>query len=285
MNKNAAIIAALTVAAGFTAAANAQMTLNAGDVKFRLIADNTTIDINDPSDRTINMILQVRYDGGQVNAGSLGAFQGRISSNEALAAGVLDRTLLSSPFQGSGAGGPTRRGMADPFRDLFNGGVDNNNAISNGGAPNGAGELVGANGLAGISNIQGADLAVGVIGRAQGTQADDNISVGLHDSILEGAPTDEFGRWDAVYFITYVVTDLTPRTISFEYQDKGSAAFPGTAANTMIYRNTQLNMWSTTSAALGTVVEGVNIAVIPSPGSMALLGLGGVVAARRRRTR
>lgn len=279
MTKTAAIFA-VTAVAGLTAAANAQFTLAAGDIKYRVIADNSIIDINDAGDRTINLILQVRYDGGQANGSTLGAFQGRIQSNEPLASGVLDRTLLASPFQGSGAGGPTRRGMADPHRDLF-GGLDNNNAAGNGGAPNGAGEFVGANGNAGFSNIQGSDLTFGTVGRAQGTQANDNISVGLHDTVLEGAPEPDFARWDSLYFFTYVVTDLTPRTMTFDYQPKGSGNFPGTPADTMIWRNGA--SWVTTGAALGTAIEGAAIQVVPTPGSAALLGLGGVLAARRRR--
>jgi MYXO-CTERM domain-containing protein len=282
MTKNAAIVA-LTVAAGLTAAANAQFTLNPGDIKFRVIADNTVIDVSDPSDRTINMILQVRYDGTNPNASTLGAFQGRISSNEALASGVLERSLLSAPFQGTGAGNGNRRGMADPHRDLFNGGVNNNDATGNGGAPNGSGEFVGANGMAGFASLQGSDLTFGTVGRGQGTQVDDTISVGLHDTFLEGAPEPDAARWDAVFFMTYTVTDLTARTITFDYQAKGTTAFPGTAADTMVWRNGTL--WMTSAAAVSSVVEGAVIQVVtPTPGSVALLGLGGVLAVRRRRT-
>jgi hypothetical protein len=283
MTKNA-VIAALAAAAGLTAAASAQtFTLAAGDVKFRLIADNTIINVSDPSDRVVNMILQVRYDGGNSMADTLGAFSGRVSSNEALAAGVLDRTVLSSPFQGSGAGGPTRRGVADPFRDLFTGGVDNNNAAGNGGAPNGSGEYLGANGLAGFSSVAGSDLTFGTVGRAQGTQLDDTISVGLHDTLLEGDPQGDFARWDSIFFITYTVTDLTARTITFDWQAKGTTAFPGTSADTMIYRSAA-GQYTTSSAAISSVTDGVSIQVVPTPGSAALLGLGGALAVRRRRT-
>lgn len=279
MTKTAAI-AALTAVVGFAAAANAQLTLGAGEIKFRIVADNTVIDINDAGDRTINMMLQVRYDGGNANAGSLAQFRGRISSNEDLTDGVLDRTLLQSPFQGSGSGFATRRGVADPHRDLFTGGSNNNDAASNGGAPV-AGEFIGANGLAGFGNIGGTDLGFGPVGRAQGTAALDNVSVGLHDTILEGDPAADFARWDSVFFMTYVVTDLQVRTITFDWQARGSAANPGVSEDCMLYRSG--SNWLQSNVAVSEVVEGAVIQVVPTPGSAALLGLGGVLAARRRR--
>ena len=54
--------------------------------------------------------------------------------------------------------------------------------------------------------------------------------------------------------------------------------------DTVQWFNSTLGGYSGSNASLGSVVSGASIVVgVPAPGALALLGLGGLVAGRRRR--
>ncbi len=82
------------------------------------------------------------------------------------------------------------------------------------------------------------------------------------------------GVWDNVFAWAYTNTDPTARTVMFNFADVAgySSVFDGTA-------NGQPN--AVDSGEIGTASFTVNI--VPAPGAAALLGLGGLLAARRRR--
>lgn len=301
--KNALI--GIVAVAGLASAASAQQfTLGAGQLEYRIVADHTTV--TGAADALVQMALQVRYVGGDVRVTSLGATRGRIASNEADTAGVLARSSVrQAPFGNNDFGVVARQGVTEGHRELFAGGSSNNNADQNGGNPaaasgqnpfNGGGEFRHAAGLAGFGNILAFDNATTGVGRNDGSGDGLLISVGLiddnngdgDDTGIEptaGQDTDS-SRWDTIFLFNYTVTDFSGRTISFDYQNLGSAANPGVTEDTVQWWNATLGNFSGSNAAAGVYRDDLSdniTVVIPAPGAVALLGLGGLVAGRRRR--
>lgn len=283
--KNALI--GIVAAAGLAGVASAQsFTLAPGNLEFRIVADNTQVD--GAADAVVKMALQVRYVGGDVRVASLGATAGRIDSNEAAGSGLLDRSLVrSAPYGNNDFGTATNRGMTQGHRELFVGGANNNNAAQNGGtAP-----FSGADGNVGFQGLLAFDNASTGVGRPDGSGDGQLISVGLVDRsdggdgsfALEPGDGEEASRWDSIFLFEYTVTNFTPRTITFDYQNKGSAAFPGVTEDTVQWFDAALGNWRGSNAAAGVSVAGASIVVVPAPGAVALLGLGGLIAGRRRR--
>jgi hypothetical protein len=302
--KNAVI--GIAAVAGLAAAASAQtFTLGAGQLQYRIVADNTLV-TTAPGDNVVQLALQVRYTGGDVRVASLGATRGRIASNEADSAGVLARaSVRQAPYGNNDFGVLARQGVTEGHRELFAGGSSNNNADQNGGNPasstagnpnNGGGEFRFAPGLAGFGNILAFDNATTGVGRPDGSGDGLLISVGLIDN-NNGTDGDGSGieptaglvgdqaRWDTIFLFTYTVTNFAGRTISFDYQNLGSAANPGVTEDTVQWWDAALGNFRGSNAAAGTFRDDLsdNIQVVPAPGAVALLGLGGLVAGRRRR--
>lgn len=282
--KNALI--GIVAAAGLAGVASAQsFTLAPGNLEFRIVADNTQVD--GAADSLVKMALQVRYVGGDVRVASLGATRGRIDSNEAAGSGDLTRSLVrSAPWGNIDFGTATQNGMTVGHRELFaGGGPGGNNAPQNGGvAP-----FFGADGNVGFQGLLAFDNATTGVGRND--TDGELISVGLIDRTdggddsfaLEPGDGPEGPRWDTIFLFEYNVTNFSPRTITFDYQNIGSAAFPGVTEDTVQWFDSTLGNWRGSNAAAGTVVEGASIVVVPAPGAVALLGLGGLIAGRRRR--
>ena len=101
----------------------------------------------------------------------------------------------------------------------------------------------------------------------------------------EGNPVADEARWDTIFLFTYTVSVFNPRVVSFDYQNLGSAANPGVTEDTVQWWNATLGNFAGSNAAAGVFMDDLsdNITVVPAPGALALLGLGGLVAGRRRR--
>lgn len=305
--KNAVI--GIVAVAGLAAAASAQQfQLGAGQLQFRIVANNTVVDETIPGDNVVQLALQVRYTGGDARVASLGATRGRIASNEADSAGVLARSgVRTAPYGNNDFGVATRQGMTEGHRELFAGGSSNNNADQNGGNPassttgnpnNGGGEFRWAPGLAGFGNLLAFDNATTGVGRPDGSGDGQLISVGLRDGNdgnggaglepdAEGNPVADEARWDTLFLFNYTVTNFAARTISFDYQNLGSAANPGVTEDTVQWWDAALGNFRGSNAAAGVfrddLSDNIQVVPIPAPGAVALLGLGGLVAGRRRR--
>ncbi len=80
-----------------------------------------------------------------------------------------------------------------------------------------------------------------------------------------------------LYRFRYTVANLSARTLQFRINNALGSTFA-----TLVAAGAD---WSgnTTGGAAQVSATGLDIAVIPAPASAALLGLGGLVAARRRR--
>lgn len=295
-----AIVAGTAVATG---AFGQSLVLDPGDLEFRIIADNTLVS---PGSNFVQLAMQVRYVGGDVRVMSLAGTRGRIASGEADAAGVLDRAgVRDLPFGTFDFGPAARRGMTGGLRELFSGGGGaNNNADENGGNPgaasggnphNGGGEFRWAPGLAGFGNLLAFDVSTSGVGRDDFSGDGTLISIGLIDDNngsgddtgvepTAGITTDQ-SRWDTVFMFSYTVTDFTARTISFDYQNKGSTAYPGASEDAVWWWSDAQGNPRFSNVAPGVFRDDLsdNITVVPAPGAVALLALGGLVAARRRR--
>lgn len=301
----------LVVATGLARVASAQseLVLTPGEIEYRVIADHTLV--TSPDDALVYLALQVRYVGTDVRAASMGGSRGRIVSSEADVAGVLTRTgVRDGPLGNLDFGPPTRRGMTESHRELFSGGGSpNNNADQNGGNPaaatalnphNGAGEFRWAPGLAGFGNLLAFDNSGSGIGRSDDALDDDRLlSVGLiddnrgdgDDTGIEptaGITTDE-SRWDTVFMFMYAVTNFSPRTISFDYQNRGSTAYAGLSEETLLWWDESSGLHGNylySNAAAGVFRDDLsdNIqVVVPGPGVVGLMTMGALVGVRRRR--
>jgi hypothetical protein len=303
--KNALI--GIVAVAGLAAAASAQtFELLPGQIEYRIVANNLVVDEAIAGDNVVQLALQVRYTGGNNLAASLGATRGAIQSQEADSAGVLARSSVrQAPYGNNDFGLLARQGMTEGHRELFNLGAANNNAPQNGGNSaaadinnlhNGGGEFRWAPGLAGFQNLLAFDNATTGLGRSALDSDGVLVSVGLIDDV-DGAGADgieptegqdgDSARWDTIFLFNYTVTNFASRTISFDYANLGSAANPGTTEETMQYWNASTGSWSASNTALGTyrndLSDNIQVVPIPAPGAVALLGLGGLVAGRRRR--
>jgi hypothetical protein len=128
------------------------------------------------------------------------------------------------------------------------------------------------------------------IGLVTGSPTGDGI-VALTDLDFDGAPdsgsgpldaavSDGFlgsnGNWVDVFRFRYTVTDFTARDVSVTLR--------GATAQTFTNLGLAQGQWGPASPADASVAsQGLIFSVIPAPASAALLGLGGLVAARRRR--
>jgi hypothetical protein len=309
--KNALI--GIVAVAGLAAAASGQVfQLAPGQIQYRIVANNTTVEQAVAGDNVVQLALQVMYTGGDVRAASLGGSRGMIMSGESDASGVLARSgVRTAPYGNNDFGIATRQGMTEGHRELFSPSGSNNNAPQNGGsntAPdinnlfNGGGEFRHAPGLAGFQNILAFDNASTGVGRPDTSGDGQLISVGLLDrdngsggggieSELDGegnpivAP--DVARWDTIFMFNYTVTNFASRTISFDYANLGSAANPGSTEETMQWWDNDLGAFRASNPALGTyrddLSDNITVVPVPAPGAIALLGLGGLVAGRRRR--
>lgn len=312
--KNALI--GIVAVAGLASAASAQtFVLGPQQIEYRIVADNLVVDQAVAGDNFVQLALQVRYNGGNPLAASLGATRGGIRSGEADTAGILDRTWgRTGPFGNvdfsNNPVNPAQRrvGMTDGHRELFAGALPANNAPQNGGNPNladlnntfnGGGEFRWAAGLAGFQNILAFDNATTGVGRPDTSGDGEFISVGLQDDtngvdgpdtglepLFDGGGSD-VARWDTIFLFNYTVTNFATRTISFDYANLGSTANPGTTEETMQWWNAATQNFSASNTALGLyrddLSDNISVIAVPAPGAIALLGLGGLVAGRRRR--
>lgn len=293
------------VCAGVAGAARAQQfVLTPGQLEFRIVADSAAVA---PGNSVVQLALQTRYVGSDMRATSLLAARGRIASGESDGAGVLGRSSVrQAPFGNVDFGVASRRGMTEGHRELFQGGLANNNSDANGGNPevpsvrnphNGDGEFRWAPGLAGFGHLLAFDNVTTGVGRSDDNGADGAlISVGLIDDNngsgddtgiepTDGIATDQ-ARWDTIFLFTYTVTDFTAREISFDYQSYGSTAYPGEPPeDSMFWFDASIGFPRGSNVVAGTFRDDLsdNIVVAPAPGGMALVGLGILGAARRRR--
>jgi len=124
------------------------------------------------------------------------------------------------------------------------------------------------------------EVATGV--RAAGDTRIDQIVGAFGGSALAGqysdnatAPSDAttfgLGAWQAIYTFQYDVTSLTARTLTFRTN------LDGDAFNAIDLQNVP------TSIAAVDTQGSYSVNIIPAPGAAALLGLGGLLVARRRR--
>lgn len=314
--KNALI--GIVAVAGLATAASAQnFVLLPGQVQFRIVANNTTVEEGVAGDNVVQMALQVRYNGSGPNqalAMSLGAARGSIRSGETDTWGTLARSgVRTAPYGSPDFGLAARQGVTEGHRELFAGGAPINTAPQNGGNPNsadldnpfnGGGEFRWDATHAGFDNILAFDAASSGVGRPNDDGLGTQVSVGLHDGNNgvggagieipvddEGNPTAppdaDFSRWDTIFLFNYTVTNFAARTISFDWHSLGSAANPGTAEDAMLFWNESTEAPNLSNAALGLFLDdqsdNITVVPVPAPGAIALLGLGGLVAGRRRR--
>jgi MYXO-CTERM domain-containing protein len=88
------------------------------------------------------------------------------------------------------------------------------------------------------------------------------------------------GQFIDLYRFRYTTTNFSARTLNITLQNAAAQVF-----SNFVFNNGSWGPQATTVAAGSVTTTGLNVPVTPAPASAALLGLGGLVAARRRRSR
>ncbi|MBL8762709.1 MAG: hypothetical protein JNM07_00380 [Phycisphaerae bacterium] len=251
MKKN--VLMALVGLAGVASAANAGVT-----------ASLTKSNDLSPGTPTATITLVGQATGtvfGLANLGGNGSVVAFTYTDSQLAANTISRTTYSdygtifgdSTASSGGYGGGVvnnQTGLRFPYRDLINpnGGGGTGDADN---ARNGNSSDYGA-GKASLSGVQGSQNA----GTASGQHAIwSNTGTGLKDP-------------QKVFSFNYTTGNFTARNVVVNFTGRGRE-----------YNNDQ----GTNSSAVNNLSASVTLAVTPAPGAAALLGLGGLVAGRRRR--
>lgn len=254
-------------------------------VELRII-ERTGQTVADPGDNTLDFAVQARvtndstrmFGGVNLRVQMPGEAQGRGT----LTRGIISNTdgTYSNAFGTSAPG--TVSGLAAQYRHLvslnsgFNGGVNTSvgpelqdPAMQDivGIAPYSAGEsLTGVPGLFTFDENTGEPIG----------PAGNQVPAAIGDQYF-GAR----GNWVDIYRFRYIVTDLTSRTVQV-------TPWAGTTISTFSQLALQDTLWGTqitTDQRTGNnlALFGTSFEVIPAPASGALLGLGAMVAIRRRR--
>jgi MYXO-CTERM domain-containing protein len=113
-------------------------------------------------------------------------------------------------------------------------------------------------------------------GYGTGTSPNSGDTASL-DPALAG-PYFAAGQFIDVYRFRYTTSNFTGRTFNITLANPAAQAF-----NQFLFNNGSWGPQATTVAAGSVTVTPLSVTVTPAPASAALLGLGGLVAARRRR--
>ncbi len=238
---------------------------------------------NVTNDEVLNFAVQARVVGG-LPGEALGNFGFDVVSNDQTARGTLTRSSISDA---SGAYTPTNYGS--------------NSTVGRGGLSSIYGYLAGINpNFNGLINTSGGSFtenpAVNDLGLVTGSPTGNSLllltdtqGAGAPDTYsgvgttapLDSAVADSYlgadGNFRDVYHFNYYMSSNAIRTVTFSLANAQAQTFFDLAlANGVWGPNNPLNAVA--------VATGASVVVTPAPASVALLGLGGLVAARRRRT-
>ncbi len=239
------------------------------------------------NDAVLNFAVQARVVG--VTGEALGNFGFNILSNEAESAGTLARAKISIAGTGSydnvsfannatlGAGG-----LASPYTYLasINGAF---NGVINGNSGSWTQTPFGDIGLVTGSPTGGAGLlATGPAGGVDGggfSVPDSWVSgtTALLDPAIGTASFGANGNFIDVYRFNYTMLSTASRVVTFSLGGINAQTFTSLSASD--------HVWGPASPLDATAIINTpaSVSVVPAPGAMALLGLGGLIAARRRR--
>lgn len=120
----------------------------------------------------------------------------------------------------------------------------------------------------GVRNPDGSGISQ-IAGAFGGSALADAYASNASDA--SSATSFGLGAWQAIYTFQYDVTDLAARSLVF------TTAFDGDAFNSIDAQSVP------TPIAAADTQGSYTVAIVPAPGAAALLGLGGLLAARRRR--
>ncbi|MEX2219637.1 MAG: PEP-CTERM sorting domain-containing protein [Phycisphaerales bacterium] len=146
-------------------------------------------------------------------------------------------------------------------------------------------DLIGTGGTTGAWTGNGVDELWDLAGPA-GYGTPDPSGQGLRNIQAGQFPTGQAqvnitNPIENIWFATWTPASYTDRVVNFGLQ-KGFAN-PSTQGNNLIVRDPTLNTTVFIGTGADNFGQGLNIGIVPAPASLALLGLGGLVAARRRR--
>jgi hypothetical protein len=288
-------VSALALAA-LAGAANAQQ------VTFQ-IYERTGQSVANTADALLEIGIRAKVTGGQM----LGGYNFDLATNDAESSGTLARAktmignnpaanppgnyyFTGSPWTAGNTLGV--HGLAGQYTYLagissqFNGQINTSaGTFTNNPAINEIGLIAGA--ATGSSLLQTPGIDTDGDGNPDtapsntGTGGSGNPSNGeiaqVTDPTIRG-PYFADNQFIDVYRFRYTVTNFTSRTIHFDLAGVGAQFF-----TQLLYNNGAWGAENLTALPNQITVQGLDVAVTPTPASVALLGLGGLMVARRRR--
>lgn len=277
MNRICVSAVALMALAG---AANAQ-------VEFRIVEMSGQTQASS-ADAVLDFAVQARVTGGA----GLGTYNFNILTGDAESSGTLlrlrvqnaDRTYYTGAPTPSGASG-TKTGL--PFQYNYLAGINSSfNGLINGTSGSFTNNPL-ENEIGLIAGSATGSSALGTPGMDPGGEGNPatwsgygafnvppNNSIAPLDPAI-GATYFGQGQFVDVYRFRYTVSDFTARTLNFTLNELGAQVF-----SQWLYSNGE---WGAATLPASPSSTGLQIQVVPTPASAALMGLGGLVVARRRR--
>jgi hypothetical protein len=268
--------------------------VNAQTVQFRII-ERTGQTVANSADALVECAVQARVTGG--NLGSFNfdiALAGEAESNGALSRARIsnaDHTYWTVPTNGTswvGNSSVGSGGLASTFSYLaalqapFNGVINTSSGtFTNNPAEHEIGLIAGAATGSALLNTPGVD------GDGDGNpdnyfdNGNGNPTVNGSTASTTGIDVGTYfgnGQFTDVYRFRYTVSSFTTRTVNFVLRNIGAQVFQQFGFN-----NGAWGAQNVTVDAASISASGYSLSVTPAPATVALMGLGGLVAARRRR--
>jgi MYXO-CTERM domain-containing protein len=281
---NRICVSALALAA-LAGAANAQVTFQVFERSGQTVASS--------ADALLEIGVRAIVNGGP----ALGGFNFNLVTNDAESNGTFaygrithfgDYISNSSPWpqdarqgaSGYWGGIPSTYSYLAGINGQFQGLINLSGGTFTNGPTNEIGLIAGAatgGALLGVPGVDdnGNNVPDTAPGNATGTSTNGDTAI-LPASLM--GPYFGQGQYIDVYHSLYTVSNFSARTIHFDLGDVGAQIF-----SQLLYNNGAWGAENSTVDFSQVTVQGLDIQVTPTPASVALLGLGGLVVARRRR--
>jgi MYXO-CTERM domain-containing protein len=232
------------------------------------------------TDATVWLVLEARLNtAGNTSLRGIGGGAGSITTNDTLGFGAFRTSNVGVPAVARNASAASATSVPGWASIRFHSSDPETSEYAIGTSPNGSGIFQPWRFVADLppGNVTGSingNSSIDMIAWAAAGREVQALDLGPGGEAALNTPA-QFGRdsWAPIYTLQYNFTNLTPREVTFGGTFAAFTAFSSYDASGVPNSVQVQNL----------PVPGYTVTVAPAPGAAALLGLGGLVAARRRR--